>query len=179
VDINQIENRYMGKNPFRSVFNRFKSVYGFTLIELMIVMVITVFLIGGGIAAYTNFNERQTVKSAGTQLYNDLRFAQSKASSQEKPAGCGQGAFEGYVLDFTGTSYVIDALCGGSLVDAGISRTLPLGVVKQSGDDSTSFFSLGRGSTANTICLSGFGRFYTVAVSASGEIEDTGFASSC
>lgn len=61
---------------------------GFTLIELMVTVVIMGLLVGGGVAAYSGFNERQQVVTKGKEVMQFIRTAQKKASSGEKPSGC-------------------------------------------------------------------------------------------
>lgn len=152
---------------------------GFTLIELVVVLAISTFLVAGGIAAYTNFNERQLVTAEGLKLYNDIRLTQGKASANEKPVSCAQGGLEGYQLRFTSDrAYVIEALCNGVAVDIGISQTLATGVTLASGNQVV-FRILGRGSDPQIFCLSGFGRFYSMSVTSSGEVVDSRMVSSC
>lgn len=154
---------------------------GFSLIELMVVLVITGFLIGGGLAAYSKFNERQVILSSVSQLYTDLRFAQGKADSNEKPATCLQGELEGYQLKFLNSSdYVIEALCGGVEVDVGINKTLGAGVsLEGSSDNTVMFYILGKGAEAKSFCLTDTNKYYQITVSASGELVSVGLVTSC
>jgi prepilin-type N-terminal cleavage/methylation domain-containing protein len=63
---------------------------GFTLIELMISVLIISLLVGGGIAAYNDFNDKQKVIAAGKEYSIILRSAQKRIKSGEKPdSGCG------------------------------------------------------------------------------------------
>lgn len=157
-----------------------RGQWGFTLIELMVVMVITALLVGGGLAAYTSFNQRQLMISAGQGFYNDLRFAQGKATANEKPAECevGQpqaGALERYELAFTSTTaYQINAWCGGELVQLNLNRTFPAGVVLKSGDN-VSFYVLGKGAQRKSFVIEGFSREYSLDIFDSGEIVDYRF----
>lgn len=61
---------------------------GFTLIELMVTITIMMLMVGGGIAAYFNFNDRQTLAGDAKGLQTFLRSAQKKARVGEVPAGC-------------------------------------------------------------------------------------------
>jgi prepilin-type N-terminal cleavage/methylation domain-containing protein len=66
-----------------------KSMAGFTLIELMVVVTITLLMVGGGLAAFVNFNERQTILGGAKELQSILRAAQQKAQISDKPeTGC-------------------------------------------------------------------------------------------
>jgi len=66
----------------------FVSKKGFTLIELMITITITMLMLGGGIAAYIRFNDRQTLQGAAKQLQTQMRSAQKKARVGDIPSGC-------------------------------------------------------------------------------------------
>jgi prepilin-type N-terminal cleavage/methylation domain-containing protein len=155
-------------------------VKGFTLIELLVVIGITALLVGGGLAAYSRFNERQQVKGVGTGLYNDIRLIQGRALAQEKPEVCESGGeFEGPLERFSLTfssidSYAITAWCGGEEVDLGIQRQLPNGVTAVEGTQ-VHFFVLGRGSTSQEITVSGFGFGYQILIDNSGEVEEVGW----
>lgn len=61
---------------------------GFTLVELLVSISVVAILSGIGLAAFSSFNRRQIVASATRQLLSDLRLAQSKADSNEKPLYC-------------------------------------------------------------------------------------------
>lgn len=61
---------------------------GFTLIELMIVMTISVVLLGGSIAAYLNFNKTQTTSNDARALTAELYRVRTLASSLQYPTGC-------------------------------------------------------------------------------------------
>ena len=52
---------------------------GFTLIEMLISITVMSLIVGGGIASYMSFNEKQTVLEATNQLKAYLRKAQAQA----------------------------------------------------------------------------------------------------
>ena len=158
-------------------------VVGYTLIEVVIAVSIGLLVTGLGLAAYNRFNERQGLEAGGSQLYSDLRLAQSRAAASDKPVACASGTLQGYrLLYLTGstTKYQVMALCDGELVDVGIIRTLPRGVETESGvgahcDNEATFYILGKGAVGGDFCIKGFGgRYYKVSVSDSGEIVDLG-----
>ena len=64
------------------------SKCGFTMIELMITVTIMMLMLGGGIAAYIRFNDRQTLQGASKQLETQMRSAQKKARVGDIPDGC-------------------------------------------------------------------------------------------
>lgn len=149
---------------------------GFSLIELLVVIVVTGVLLGGGLAAYTSFNDRQKVSNSGQQLYNDLRDAQGKAASNEKPETCGSELLEGYQLRFSCESrYVVEVMCGGSVFDIGVTRDLEAGVVLSGGsDEAVKFYILGKGAEDKSFLVWGYGQAYQVDVTTAGEVIEAG-----
>ena len=61
---------------------------GYTLIELIIVITIISILVGFAIPAYTQFNASQLLKRAATEMKDDLRLMQNRASTGEKNCPC-------------------------------------------------------------------------------------------
>ena len=57
---------------------------GYTLIELIIVITIIGILVGFAVPAYTQFNASQLLKRAATEMKDDLRLMQNRASTGEK-----------------------------------------------------------------------------------------------
>src|SRR3990167_7230052 len=98
---------------------------GFTLIELMVVIGITVLLSGSGIAAYNRFNSRQLVRREGAAATDLLRLAQTKALTGEKPAGgsCASANLDSYRVRWSTDRLVLEAVCGGQAVEI---KTNPL-----------------------------------------------------
>lgn len=66
----------------------FTTKFGFSLIEMLVVVSIIAVIAGGGIAAYINLNDRQVTLNTGLELQNFLRDAQKKARVQDRPASC-------------------------------------------------------------------------------------------
>jgi prepilin-type N-terminal cleavage/methylation domain-containing protein len=106
---------------------------GFTLIELMIVIVVIGTIAGAGITAFVSFSRSQTIKSAVTDIKSKLAVAKSRAYSQLKPAECGDSnTLEGYEVRICRSdnilahqcqnpassfdSYEINARCSGNLL---------------------------------------------------------------
>lgn len=111
-----------------------KNKSGFTLIEILIVIVILGIIMAIGSVRFRDFSRRQATASAKRQLLADVRAAQSDASSGRKPEGC-TGALLGYGFRVTGTtgpaSYEIFARCSqgaGSQDFAVIQARLPDGI---------------------------------------------------
>lgn len=69
---------------------RERRQYGFTMIELLVVITIITLLVGGGIAAFIEFNDRQVLQAAAKDVQSIFRTAQKRARSGAKPEGCDQ-----------------------------------------------------------------------------------------
>lgn len=78
----------------KTFFTSFSS--GFTLVETMVVTVIILLLVGGGLASFVTFNEKQQVVNAAKDLQGHLRMGQILSRVGETPAGCGK--LSGYIV---------------------------------------------------------------------------------
>lgn len=107
-----------------------KTCLGFTLIELLVSISIIGILFTVGIGRYTEFNRRQILNQAAQELKTNLRLAQSRAFSGEKPIAC--NTLGGYQVSFSAgppDSYSLQAKCDGLLVGDTKVFYLPTGVV--------------------------------------------------
>ncbi len=157
---------------------------GYTLIEVLVVVLLTGLLVGGGVAAMTAARQKQVLKQAGSQLYNDLRLAQARASAGDKPEECGSAnkTLDGYRVKLVGaTQYEIVGVCGALEFALGMTRTFPGAVTSltstKCGSQAT-FSVLGKGATTTTYCMQHAGRYYQVKVISGGEIIDAGYVGS-
>jgi len=82
---------------------------GFTLIELMVVLIIISSLSVAGYVNYTGYNNDQRLRQTAQTFLNNLRLAQTDASAAKIPAGCAN--FGGYQVTFLNSSYTINAVC--------------------------------------------------------------------
>lgn len=137
-------------------------ISGFTLVELVIVVVIMMLVFGAGMANMRGFQRRRVLDSATSRIVSHLRLAQQLAMSGAKPSSC-TGTLEGVLfVRLDGTRYNIVARCRNGAVEAliiinpspynllpdyaNVSYTLP--------GSSVSFNTLGRGVVeAKTITL--------------------------
>jgi len=125
-------------------------VRGFSLIELLIVIVIIALAAGVGVANFRDFSRRQDVDNFARILVGDLRTAQTNASGGRIITGC-TGQFLGYQVSFTAsavagggrsTSYSLIAAC--QTTSATVKTvTLPTGV----------FLTINRTPTAGVITI--------------------------
>ena len=147
---------------------------GFTLLELLVAMGIALVLAGGIFAGYERFNKNERLRQAGATLKSNLRLAQSKAMSGEKPtAGCTQ--LTGVTVSFSGSSYTIQAQCTEGLVGSQITIILPTSITVSSTLSPLVFGVLNRGvGTDVTITLTDGSKSFAVTVSQSGDINELG-----
>lgn len=149
---------------------------GFTLLELLISMGIAMVLISGVIAGYQRFNSNERLRQAGATLKSNLRLAQSKAISGEKPeSGCSQ--LTGVAVTFSTNSYTIQAECGTDLAGPQTTVDLPAPIIVSSSRSPLIFGVLNRGVAGNsdvTITLADESKSFAVTVSKSGDINDSG-----
>jgi prepilin-type N-terminal cleavage/methylation domain-containing protein len=154
---------------------------GFTLIEMIVTVAISLVVTGFIIVNYNSYNDVQTLKQAALTLKNNLRFAQSKAATGEKPSPCSE--LLGYTVAFYNilndlSYYTIRAECNpGGAQGATISINFPNGVTFSSPPSSFRFNVLSLGTTLNsdlTIQLAGSGKQYWIQVSPGGAMSDLG-----
>lgn len=90
-----------------------KNSKGFTLIEILIVIVIMGMFLTIGVARYRDFARRQEVAIAKRDIIADMREAQKNSISGNKPQGC-TGNLVGYAFEVTSSNpatYTITVLC--------------------------------------------------------------------
>jgi len=94
--------------------DKFGGAYGgYTLVELLVVIIILFVLFSLGIARYRDFQRRQSLNAAARTLISDLRFAQERALAGAKPSGC--VTLNSYILRrLSSTGYHILANCTNS-----------------------------------------------------------------
>jgi len=151
---------------------------GYTLIEILVTLTIIGLLFSFGFAGFRDFSRRQEVVGAGRKVIGDLRLAQQKSLSGEKPSGC-TGSLSTY--DFKrvdASSYQIVAVCsGGSVIDK--TQNLPSGLsISSFSPNPISFKILGRGTnvpvgtnTAITLTQTGTANTTAITINSGGEIK--------
>ena len=112
-----------------------KACKGFTLIEILVVISITGFLVVMGIASYNEFNRRQILDQAAKNVLNDLRFAQSKASmgnkGKEDASECvSSDTLVGWKFEIlSDTQYRIYGVCGSKPIFGTKTVNLPSSLI--------------------------------------------------
>lgn len=84
---------------------------GFTLSEVLISILIVGILFVGGYTAYRDFARRQTLNAAVEDLKANLVTARSRAISAERPTDGSCTTYLGYVVIFSGSSYIVRPEC--------------------------------------------------------------------
>lgn len=114
---------FLSNQASKLVKKDFKGNGGFTIVEMVMVVVIMSIMFTVGAASYSEYQQRQYVESAVSMVEDDLKLARQLSLSGRKPAGCDQ--FDGYAIqmveydsDLDGTNdpdeniYSIGAVCG-------------------------------------------------------------------
>ncbi len=155
--------------------NRTYRQSGYTLFELIISIAIITIVFGLAIAAYNTFNKRERLRQTGLNLKANLRFAQTKSLSAEKPtSGC--TTFSGMQVSFTSNSYSIVHLCTEGAVGTSIDTTLPSDITFSPTPSTFTFLPLSRSTslqTGQSLILTNGVTTYTLVVSGGGDISDT------
>lgn len=150
---------------------------GFSLVELLVSITVLSLIFGLAIASYSRFNRRERIKQAGQTLRTDLRYAQTRAISAQKPdSGC--TTFTGMRFTFVSGGYTIAHECTEGVVGAGDTKTLPDGVTFSPVPSAFTFLALTRRSSHSadqTLTLTNGTDSYSVQVTREGEVNDLGY----
>jgi prepilin-type N-terminal cleavage/methylation domain-containing protein len=82
------------RQPLTSHFPRFSrdsnlaGQAGFTMIEMLVAVGIMLVLVGGGIASFITFNDKQQLQASTKLMQTYMRAAQTKARVGDRPPGC-------------------------------------------------------------------------------------------
>lgn len=163
----------------RSKKSYFIDSQGFTLLEMMVVVSIMALTAALSVAGFGDFNNRQRVKQAALTLKNNLRSAQTKASTGRKPSGCTK--LSGYQINFPSeTQYMISPVCTPEgVLAADTTIILPTSVTFSPVPSSFTYGVLTAGiidiPAERLITLQGVGSIAsTITVSPSGEVTSQG-----
>ncbi len=148
--------------------------FGFSLIEIIVVVGIMASVTGFILVSYNNFNTNQKLKQAAKTLRSDLRFVQTRAYSGLKPSGVVCTNIVGYQLSFTATTYSYQAVCFPAVAVTPTTIQLP-DQITFSPIPSTFTFAVLTGTASQDVTLSltkGSGSPITVRVSKSGDVSE-------
>lgn len=151
---------------------RFK--FGYTLIELMVVISIVGILVTFGVSAYGKARDKQIGQSAGEQITSILNENQKIANVGDKDC---TGKFIGQQVALSGSTVTSTSLCEGGSV---VSKSTPIPEITFSGNYSIIFNPLSLGINLNAasplsiMYMSTSGATYKILVDKSGTIEYKG-----
>lgn len=147
---------------------------GFTLLELLVSVTIMMLIVGGGIASYITFNERQQLAAAAKELQGYFRSAQSRARANEVPDGC--TSLQGYSVQVNQDDSEVRLVAECASGDIERATYVLSGTATPNSAINVSFATLKGGVTgAQTITLSQGSRSYSFKVTAGGEITQGDF----
>ncbi len=155
--------------------------HGFTLIEMLVTSAVAFLVVGGAIAGFTGFTDRQEVLNTAKELQQVFRSAQSKARVRDVPVGC--VSLLSYQVSLTSSSATLKAICGTGGPYTIRTYTFPSGVTLQTPTESTlQFTTLENGvqtsanvplpNTVSYVVTNGAGISFTFNVSPTGTISN-------
>ncbi len=154
--------------------------YGYTLVELLIVIVIISILTGASIVGYQNYNDRQTLKQGASDFVNILRSAQQKVLNGEKLYPfCQYSILQNWHVTRTSlTRYQIEGLCDTTnfgIIQYNLSSGLQFNNAYAT---SVSFLTLGQGIQGGSpvtfrIENTNLNKYIDITISGSGEITQS------
>lgn len=157
-----------------------RQLPGFTLIELIITVAITALVVGGSIAGFVSFTDRQEVLNSAQRVQQMMRNAQSKARVREKPNDANCVTLDRYRVYFNGSNtFNLRPGClnaSDTLINSAVIATilLPTDVtVSPAPARWIDFHTLEEGTTGGTtFVFSGGGYDFQFTVSSTGSISN-------
>lgn len=144
--------------------------YGFTLIEIMVVIAFIGILTSLGIAAYSSYNSSQEVQSSASNFESMLNTAKSRSLTQVIPSSCATNPVTGYEVDVVvgAQQYTLSVDCGTKQVMT--TNNLPPNVVFGNGSTASTFFTISSGTLAaqSTVIITGYGQTRTITINTLG-----------
>lgn len=168
-----------GYTLIRTIRKNFISVYGYTLIEILVALTIIGLLFSFGYASFRDFSTRQAVADVAKNIQGNLRLAQGYAVSGKKPAACTSrlDSYSFYIV--SGSEYKIQVNCAAAPIDvkdvilpASVSISTPF-----PSPNPLKFKVLGQGTNIGAsawilnIVQTGTASVITVTVNSGGDIE--------
>lgn len=149
-----------------------KAPSGYTFIELLVTVAIVLVMTGGVIVNYNTYNDTQKTRAVALTVKNNLRFAQGRAYNGEKPPeGC--SVLLGYQVNFTASTYTVQAKCSEGLAGTAQNFSLETGISLSPVPSTVTFRVLSRGiDTDTTIKVVGPGKSYQFGVTRSGDMSE-------
>jgi type II secretory pathway pseudopilin PulG len=153
---------------------------GFTMIELMVSISIMILLVGGGIASFITFNDKQQLQGSTKMVQTYLRTAQTKARVGDRPEECSR--LDGYEVQVPqgSTTLSLVAICEGDGTEVPVQSTTLEKVesISFEGGELSILFKVLHGGTEDegTVTITSTnGATEQFNVSAGGEITELGY----
>ncbi|MGA3292119.1 MAG: prepilin-type N-terminal cleavage/methylation domain-containing protein [Candidatus Microgenomates bacterium] len=138
-----------GYTLIRTIRKNFVSVYGYTLIELLVSLTIIGILFSVSYVGFRDFSRRQALTGVVKQVQGDLRLAQQDALSGTKPSsGCNSLDGINFSID-SSTTYSIYYVCDGAVLPVPVKPTATLPPEISISNDTNPIFFKGLGSGTN------------------------------
>lgn len=152
---------------------------GFTFIELLVTLGVAMLIFTGIVAGYNKFTDTTRIQQVALSFKNDLRLAQNKAVTGEKPLGLPCDELLGYQLSFTASSYSVKVQCNPPQNNAPEKKVdLPKPVTFSPVPSSLLFKVLANGVNINAVTTFTFvsaSLKYEMQINPQGIISDIGF----
>lgn len=173
----ELRAEWLTAGKLRTRSEKLKVNFGFTLVELILVISVGAIISLTGIAAFVKYSQSQSLDTAANELIDVFSLAKSRAFSQVKPPSC-TGTLTGYeiTLDTKDHQYSLDVVCSISRVSIIANKKLPPNITFKdppSTDPTSYFFPLFTGGVRRSgiITLEGYGRLKSLTVDSQGNIR--------
>lgn len=105
--------------------NNKRHLFGYSFIELMIVIMTMTLLFSFGMANYRDFQRRQSLEASVRQVRSDLELAREFALAGKFPPACMDTSLDSYrfILDTANDDYTIVAVCDGGAIIVDIGKS--------------------------------------------------------
>jgi prepilin-type N-terminal cleavage/methylation domain-containing protein len=164
-----------GYTLIRTIRKNLISVYGYTLIEILVALTIIGLLFSFGYAGFRDYSRRQAVSDTLKMIQGDLRLAEGDAITGQKPTGCNTTLDTFSFRVVSQSEYVIEGNCGATTIPVK-DVILPSGIMI-SAPATLKFKVLGQGtnlvgaSWTITVTQTGTTNTGSVTVTSGGEIQ--------
>lgn len=132
--------------------NKFSNSRGYTLIEIIVILVIIGIMSGFGMAKYNTYTQQLVLKNQAKEIANVVELAKKKAISADLYQDCSN--FQGYQVAINSNNFLLNFNCGGTYITVQ-SYQMTSSVTITAGTGNFNFPPLGNGTnlTINSLRL--------------------------